>query len=511
MRKIILFCSIHILCISTIFAQYPSDMKRDYIWFIGNNHATQSEGITKIDFNNNSPTYTLQDTLPLDFSHISTGICNENGHLLFYGNEDKVINSTYRIMENGEGLSTVYSPISGSCSQCGITIPLSNTNRFAHIHQGYNYGYPEYPIKKDTLLVTTIDMTGSNGRGSVISKNIPFFTDYSHTLSFKVCRHANGRDWWFIQPDTTYNKIHRFLITPNGIDTLAPQIMQNPPLPPNSWSNHTVFSPNGDKWASRISTNHFDTTVVVYDFDRCSGLLSNYKAFHRISETWCGLAFSLDSRYLYHSCGRKLMQYDLNSSNIAASEIILAQGYNLLVCAPNHLNGEGDAPIPIYTPNNILFIPIAQRTNKVHTINNPNGAGAACDLRLCDITLPAEYSYQSPPNFPNYRLGPVDGSACDTLGIDNIVSTENVAVSTADIRFYPNPAVTEFNLTSSNDLSGSTLELTDALGRTVLSQKLNQGSTATIDIAVLTEGIYFVRLYQADNILLLPKLIIVRP
>ncbi|MBK8966601.1 MAG: hypothetical protein IPM36_07930 [Lewinellaceae bacterium] len=24
------------------------------------------------------------------------------------------------------------------------------------------------------------------------------------------------------------------------------------------------------------------------------------------------------------------------------------------------------------------------------------------------------------PNFPNYRLGPLDGSPCDTLGLDNL-------------------------------------------------------------------------------------------
>ncbi len=34
------------------------------------------------------------------------------------------------------------------------------------------------------------------------------------------------------------------------------------------------------------------------------------------------------------------------------------------------------------------------------------------------ITLPT-YNAFSLPNFPNYRLGPLDGSPCDTLGLDN--------------------------------------------------------------------------------------------
>ena len=35
------------------------------------------------------------------------------------------------------------------------------------------------------------------------------------------------------------------------------------------------------------------------------------------------------------------------------------------------------------------------------------------------IKLPARGS-DFEPNFPNYRLGPIDGSPCDTLGIDNL-------------------------------------------------------------------------------------------
>jgi hypothetical protein len=76
---------------------------------------------------------------------------------------------------------------------------------------------------------------------------------------------------------------------------------------------------------------------------------------------------------------------------------------------------------------------------------------------------------------------------------------------------YPNPAATAFNLIADNDLNDSVLELTDALGRIVLVQKLNQGNSATIDITMFAEGVYFVRLRQADNTLVLPKLVITRP
>ena len=54
----------------------------------------------------------------------------------------------------------------------------------------------------------------------------------------------------------------------------------------------------------------------------------------------------------------------------------------------------------------------------MHVINRPNLGGEACDMQQHVFDFP--YYYRSPPNFPNYRLGSLDGSACDTLGLDNL-------------------------------------------------------------------------------------------
>jgi hypothetical protein len=344
-----------ILLIANIaFAQYPIDSKCANIWFMGRKDTVTNESVMKLNFNTNPPTYTNFPNFSLSFTGISTGICNNDGRLLFYANEDKIVDSTYLIIQNGSGLNTNYGAFLGaSYIQGGIMLRLPNTNKCIYIHQGYNLGYPRIPIKKDTILVTTIDMDGNNGRGSVISKNIPFFTDYSYTLSFKVCRHANGRDWWFLQPDTTYNKIYRFLITPNGIETLAPQIMNNPPLFLAYCANHTAFSPTGDKWAARF-THGNNNVILVYDFDRCTGLLSNYTMIDRDfgnspGYLYGGIAFSPDSRFLYHSRPFALFQFDLNSSDINASGFPLAGGNSL-----SQWGVVGICRNPVFI-NNVLF------------------------------------------------------------------------------------------------------------------------------------------------------------
>jgi len=55
----------------------------------------------------------------------------------------------------------------------------------------------------------------------------------------------------------------------------------------------------------------------------------------------------------------------------------------------------------------------------MHRINKPNEIGKSCLPQSNSFALKTLGGYGI-PNMPNYRLGPIDGSSCDTLGIDNI-------------------------------------------------------------------------------------------
>lgn len=48
----------------------------------------------------------------------------------------------------------------------------------------------------------------------------------------------------------------------------------------------------------------------------------------------------------------------------------------------------------------------------------PNRKGLDCHVRLRALNLPY-YTFAANAYYPNYRLGPIDGSSCDTLSIDN--------------------------------------------------------------------------------------------
>jgi hypothetical protein len=58
-------------------------------------------------------------------------------------------------------------------------------------------------------------------------------------------------------------------------------------------------------------------------------------------------------------------------------------------------------------------------THYMHVIEFPDRKGIDCTVRQRAIELPSEV-FGANIYYPNYRLGPIDGSICDSLGIDNI-------------------------------------------------------------------------------------------
>src|SRR5690606_11461383 len=62
---------------------------------------------------------------------------------------------------------------------------------------------------------------------------------------------------------------------------------------------------------------------------------------------------------------------------------------------------------------------LGNNSHHLHVIEYPDRKGDSCLVRQHYVELPNHYT-GSIANFPNYRLGPIDGSPCDTLGINNV-------------------------------------------------------------------------------------------
>lgn len=421
-------------------AHLKAQGKHDYVWLMGygSNNPASNFGGTWIDFNSGEAEISFFD-LPYHFGFdVPCSISDENGNLQFYTNGCRIMNYQHQLIENGDDLSPGwYQPI-----EC---------NNYPYGYDGYqNFmilprpGYPgryiyfHYSIEPDFYTATTfyseIDMNANNGLGKVVKKNEVLWELDTMGGSVSAVRHGNGRDWWVVIPEHFDNIFRLYLITPDTIDGPFIQDWNNPEASHvlNGWN--TVFSPDGRKFVR--TTNSFPPSMFVYDFDRCSGLLSDPVRID-VPDTiayapWA--AISPNSRYLYLQLERtKLYQYDIETADIEASVQLVGEydGFVSEVGLATRFHAMALAP------NNKIYMSHSNGTNFLHTIHAPDLPGISCDFRQHDVEMPT-YNGFFLPNFPNYRLYDVPGSLCDTLGINNVEQLPTAAI--AKIGLSPNPA-----------------------------------------------------------------------
>ena len=99
---------------------------------------------------------------------------------------------------------------------------------------------------------------------------------------------------------------------------------------------------------------------------------------------------------------------------------------------------------------------------------------------------------------PNYRLGRLAGSPCDTLTFPTDVA-EPVSVKTLPaLTVSPNPAQTQVRI-SGLPTWEVPLTLTDISGRVRMQQRV-VGVEAQLDLRKLPSGVYFVRVMQDGSV-----------
>jgi hypothetical protein len=131
--------------------------------------------------------------------------------------------------------------------------------------------YFYYPSKN--FLYSMIDVSANNGQGKVVAKDIIFGEALVSAEFPNACKHANGRDWWYLAGEVTSSTYYRSLLTPDGfVNFDTQQIGYQPAYPEFSDSEgQNIFTPDGTMFVDFDPWNG----VRIYDFDRCTGLLSN--------------------------------------------------------------------------------------------------------------------------------------------------------------------------------------------------------------------------------------------
>jgi len=439
MKKILLFLFLVIISAS-LYAQ-----KEDYIWLTGysSNTIDSTFGGTQIDFNTEPPTVSYV-FLGIEHFYLSdASISDREGNLLFYSDGIKVASNNHQILENGDNLGP--NEFHQSWYDIGLPLPQgtmilpypgqADSLYFLFYSEMSNEQIGDSQFSVPNFLYSTIKTGTENNSITVQEKNVVIISDSLSYGKISGTRHANGRDWWILIGEVLTNNYYTILITNNGIEEIFKQSIGSIPIFGTAYQS--IFSSNGTKYA-RAGTFYFSEPgqIDIYDFDRCTGLLSN--PLHIPIDTteegfvdgaFGGLAFSPDSELLYHSNYWKIVQYDMLASDIRASAdtIVNYDGFqDPITGVPTNYG------LAQLAPNGKIYVATTGNTRYMHIIHNPNERGTACDVEQHGLQL-ATFNDWSVPNHPNYRLKALIGSPCDTIrplaaftydSLSNIVFTD---------------------------------------------------------------------------------------
>ncbi|MGB3869291.1 MAG: hypothetical protein WA937_07485 [Flavobacteriales bacterium] len=420
----------------------------------------------------------------IDFKRTNTNITDADGNILFSTNGAYIANATGDTMLNGGGLNpswyTANHPEGLYISQGYLILPKPDAPGIYYLIHSTIDDPPN--SLSHYLYLSTVDMALDDGLGAVTNKNQILIADTLNTGRITAVRHANGRDWWIYCFKANTNIHHRLLLSPNGVSVDGAQAIG---VVRTLDHGQACFSPDGSRFAYYSGFGTAD--LEVFDFDRCTGLFSNpVQISINDANSMGGVAFAPNSRYLYVSSVLDVYQYDTEVSDIAATMVHIAHWDSTYSPSPPFATMFDIAQL---APDGKVYIGTGNGTLRLHVIHNPDEPGLACNLEQHGVELP-RYFMNSLPNHPNYHLGAVAGSVCDSLGINTL--TPALSQGEGEMRAFPNPSADgHFVLGYPAHAGVGWLEVRDIAGRVVLHERIPQWSTVhAVELLGQAAGMY---------------------
>ncbi|MBC5994941.1 T9SS type B sorting domain-containing protein [Pontibacter cellulosilyticus] len=366
-------------CITQLTAQAQfQDQKHTNIWYFGT---------AGLDFNSGKPVPLTNSAM--DAFEGTASIADDQGNLLFYSDGTTVWNKQHQVMANGSGLLG-----HSSSAQSCLIVPKPGSKTIYYLFTTDNNG------RSNGLRYSTIDMSRAGGLGEVTEKNILLYTPTAEKLTATL--HQNKKDIWVVSHEYGSNTYYSYLVTENGIKTVATKSSIGNTIPSDLNGVSAIgcmkISPDGSKIAV---TNFIGNSVQIFAFDKTTGMLLSLPSLSSsvslpVGTSPYGVEFSPDNTKLYVTvdAGTRLIQYDL-SSNLEAT--IIASRREV---AQINLNSSTR-----YVGNSLQLGPdgkiyVAKVTNThIGVINNPNAAGAAINYVDNGVDLGGRKSQMGLPAF----------------------------------------------------------------------------------------------------------------
>ncbi|MBK7966947.1 MAG: T9SS type A sorting domain-containing protein [Bacteroidetes bacterium] len=429
-------------------------------------------------------------------------ISDAQGQMLFYASTPEVsvflspiqemgvvYNKNHLIMQNG-----LYIKTSAWYNEMVILPDPGGNNQF------YLFGAGVTSTTNPGLRYSKIDLNQNGGLGAVTQKNILMQSGEIND-GIIALKHGNGRDWWLFYKNWGYNTdtIKSLLITPGGV---SGPYMQSIGALLNPGFYRFAINPEG----SLVAGISMQGVLELFDFDRCTGIFSNHRIIRQVPSPptderdnfWAG-AFSANGRYLYvstYNVNAYLFQFDLLAPNIFTSRVML-DSIDVPYTPASALKRGPDNRIYRAIAWSIGYPYPDSSYNAYNThlsvINSPDSAGLACDYQPFSVYLPNCRTYLGLPNNPDYTLGPIIGSPCDTLtvGIDenNLEAQDNLVIA-------PNPFTARFkvSLKKGSFPSQISYQIYNLQGQRVTSGKLANQFDNYIELENVNSGMYLLEM-----------------
>jgi len=483
--------------------------KEDYIWLAGyesvSGYDTNSHhwfGISKFDFNQ-QPVTLSRDSLNIWFFRSNSTISDNVGqNILFYSNGNEIRNSLDEIIENGDSLGCIdgswFTKTYGipGLYQYHIVLPNPlNTSQYDFFHcfvDSFNQSNGQF-IGGKKLLHTRVDVSLNNFHGGIIKKNELVLSE-ENCVAVSAVRHGNGRDWWLCTNKTSSNCYTTILF--NGTDSIKRITSCGGSNSARGYGVPERFSPDGNYFVSSTTNNG---SINIFNFDRCNGELDLRESFiipelrDSFVHWWANsIEFSPNNRYLYIISIKRIYQYDLWESNIESSKRIIANYNDTFGCPFGHSYFQAQL-----APDGKIYINSGNGGYCVSVIDHPDEESDSCHFIL-NYELPTFIN--GLPYYPNYRLGALAGSACDTI----TTLTPTLSQRERELKVFPNPAtdIVTIDYGYTNWEKGDVdLEIANAAGQLIYTQHLPMYSGfQRLDVTQYARGAYNVVIKRGNTI-----------
>ena len=451
---------------------------------------------------------------------------NKSGDLQFYTNGNVVVSHDHQIMEGGKGFNEGAEGSDFIGGQWGDTtlnlayVPYTyqlipdgfEEHIYYMIHSFMEYSDNGWQWNTPRMQISKIDMSANGGKGTVVYKN-RYFDEEPSSSTFAVVRHGNGRDWWVIlrtQDGLRYRSLlfERDEVKQEVISTLPELSSEWFTLLDSLISNSNIFFSSQD--GSRLLDHYGERYVKWMSFDRCSGLVSLLDTIdtgiyqvqigsNTYEKNMFTYELSPSGRYLYGVGHAGFMQWDLEAADVEGSRVQLGGPPWQMDSYQNLLVGLlGGYYVFGHGPDGKLYN-IARNMHSV--VEYPDERGEESGFCLAADNPPSclQVPYDLFSNrHPNFRLGPLPGSGCDSL----MSGVQVIGSGGPEFEVQPNPACEQVTGRLNTQQGDWQVQVFNLSGALMHQNTLAAGATEwAFSVQDWPSGMYVVRMMNGPKVL----------